>query len=96
MKQMRSRFRLLTLLLVCAFFLVFVVCAGNVLRNAGVSLSSLSALPLVGVSASPEAVLPSDTSSAETPADSATPSPDKNGLPETDNTTDSQYNIVGL
>ena len=74
MKQMRSRFRLLTLLLVCAFFLVFVVCAGNVLRIAGVSLSSLSALPLVGVSASP----------------------DKNGLPETDNTTDSQYNIVGL
>ena len=49
MKQMRSRFRLLTLLIVCAFLVTVVLCTGHVLKTAGISLSSLS-LPLPGIS----------------------------------------------
>ena len=33
MKQMRSRFRLLTLLLACAFLLAVVLCTGHVLKT---------------------------------------------------------------
>ena len=53
MKQMRSRFRLLTLLIVCAFLLTFVLCTGHILKTTGISLSSLS-LPVPGLSASPD------------------------------------------
>ena len=43
MKQMRSRFRLITLLLVCAFLLVLAVCSGTALKAAGITLDSLAA-----------------------------------------------------
>ena len=33
MKQMRSRFRFLTLLLVCGFLLTLVLCAGSILKE---------------------------------------------------------------
>ena len=97
MKQMRSRFRLLALLLACAFFLVFVLCTGNVLRTAGISLSSFSSLPLVSGTPSPDPSV-----SPEIPAD-AEPSPEPSGSspaesdpPGTDIVPDSQYNVFGL
>ena len=100
MKQMRSRFRLLTLLLACAFFLVLVLCAGNALRTAGFSLDSLSSLPFVRVSASPE---PSPASSATVVPENTEPSPDPSEVsptesvsPGTDNIPDPQYNTFGL
>ena len=47
MKQMRSRFRLLTLLIVCAFLLTVVLCTGHILKTTGISLSSRSRPVLV-------------------------------------------------
>lgn len=95
MKQMRSRFRFITLLLVCGFLLTLAVCTGSALKTAGVSLSSLSALsglpagsgtfpsPSVSPDASPSPV------PSEMPSDSSVP-------PETDNSTDQEYNVFGL
>ena len=97
MKQMRSRFRLLTLLLACAFFLVFVLCAGNALRTAGVSLDSLSTLPLARVTASPEPSSAADASEdAETSPEPSSPAPAESVSPGTDNIPDPQYNTFGL
>ena len=97
MKQMRSRFRLLTLLLACAFFLVFVLCTGAVLRNAGVSLSSLTSLPVAGVTASPDpppsAGLPADEEPSPAPSETV---PEGDAAPGTDNIPDPQYNVFGL
>lgn len=100
MKQMRSRFRLLTLLLACAFLAAVVLCTGHVLKNAGISLSSLS-LPLPGVSVSPDpspspdlspfpdtSPAPSDLPSETSPADPA--------VPGTDNFPRQEYNVTGL
>jgi len=94
MKQMRSRFRLITLLLVCGFLLTLVVCAGSVLRTAGISLPSLSSLPFAGVSASPDpasspvsadspdpASSPDSPSSPAPPADSSFSPPPSDALP---------------
>ena len=70
MKQMRSRFRLLTLLIVCAFLLTVVLCTGHVLKTTGVSLSSLS-LPVPGLSASPDPSVSPESS----PSPESTPDP---------------------
>ncbi len=101
MKQMRSRFRLITLLLVCAFLLTLVLSTGNVLKSAGITLPSLSSLP--GVSASPDpSVSPDITSSPEASPDmESTPAPAENLpsesiLQETDITPVPEYNIFGL
>ena len=96
MKQMRSRFRLLTLLIVCAFLLTVVLCSGHVLKTAGISLSSLS-LPLSGISASP------DTSASPDAYLSPESTPDpwagfsvENTPPGTDNPPEEEYNVLGL
>lgn len=100
MKQMRSRFRLLTLLLACAFLVVIVLCTGHVLKNAGISLSSLS-IPLPGVSASPDPSVSPDLSPApDTTSDPSalpaeTPSEDP-AVPGTDNPPEVEYNVTGL
>ena len=99
MKQMRSRFRLIALLLACAFLLVLVLCTGSVLKEAGITLSSLSSVRIPGVSASPDpSVSPEPFSSPdaapETPAPNLTPSPDD--FPETDISPDPEYNVFGL
>ena len=96
MKQMRSRFRLLTLLIACGFLLVVVLCTGHVLKTAGISLSSLS-LPLPGISASPD---PSGSPDASLPPE-GTPDPwagfsVENTPPGTDNPPDEEYNVLGL
>ena len=62
MKQMRSRFRLITLLLVCAFVLTLSLCVGNALKTAGISFSSISIQSITGVTPSPEASVSPDIS----------------------------------
>ena len=99
MKQMCSRFRLLTLLIVCAFLLTIVLCTGHVLKTTGISLSSLSSisLPVPGQSASPGPSALPDPS----PAPESTPDPwagfsVENTPPGTDNPPEEEYNVVGL
>lgn len=86
---MRSRFRLLALLMACAFFLTAVFCIGSQLQASGISLSSLPALTSVLPSLSP-AASPSDAPEETLPADGETPPP------EPDNSPDPEYNTFGL
>ena len=96
MKQMRSRFRLLTLLIVCAFLLTVVLCSGHVLKTAGISLSSLS-LPLPGISASPDPSASPDASlSPESTPDPWAGFSVENTPPGTDNPPEVEYNVLGL
>lgn len=97
MKQMRSRFRLITLLLVCAFLLTLVLCAGSVLKTAGITLSSLSSLPFVSTTASPDPSVSSDIApdTELTLAPSELPS-DELSIPGTDNSPVPEYNVFGL
>lgn len=102
MKQMRSRFRLLTLLVVCAFLLTIVLCTGHVLKTAGISLSSLS-LPLPGISASPDPSVSSDASVSPDASLAPEGTPDpwagfsvENTPAGTDNPPEEEYNVVGL
>ncbi len=101
MKQMRSRFRLITLLLVCAFLLSLSLCVGNALKTAGISFSSISIQSITGVtSSSPEAFVSPDVSPAEesTPEPSALPD-DSSSFPGTDNLPVQEYNdynVYGL
>ena len=97
MKQMRSRFRLLTLLLVCAFLLTLVLCTGSILKISGFTLPALSSVSLIKESGTPEPsvsqdVLPSAGTESLTPENT----PAENSLPGTDNTADPQYNVFGL
>ncbi len=93
MKQMRSRFRLITLLLVCGFLLALAVCTGSVLKTAGVSLSDL---PVIGGSSPAPSVSPSSPPSEETtPVPYETPS-DGSVFPATDIFTNPEYNVFGL
>ena len=98
MKQMRSRFRLITLLLVCAFLLVLAVCSGTALKAAGITLDSLaSSLPVIGATPAPD---PS-ASPGESPDPGFTPGSSilpalESGVPDTDNTPDPEYNVFGL
>ena len=97
MKQMRSRFRLLTLLLACAFFLTAVICAGAVLKAAGVSLDSLPRLPFTGGTASPDPSLtPGGPEGQDTVSPPPSTEPEETALPGTDNPAETQYNIFGL
>ena len=96
MKQMRSRFRLLTLLIVCAFLLTIVLCSGHILKTAGISLSSLS-LPLPGISASPDPSASPDASlSPESTPDPWAGFSVENTPPGTDNPPEEEYNVLGL
>ena len=103
MKQMRSRFRLITLVLVCVFVLTMVLCTGTVLKAAGISFSSLSSISLPGVSSSPDpSVSPDLSASPDTSVNTdATPlppdySPAAGDPPGTDNSPAPEYNIFGL
>ena len=97
MKQMRSRFRLITLLLVCAFLLTTVLCAGSVLKSAGITLSSLSSLPVLSPAAIPESSGTPDLflDSESTPDPSGSPSAEPTP-PGTDNPPSPEYNVFGL
>ena len=96
MKQMRSRFRLLTLLIVCAFLLTVVLCTGHILKTTGISLSSLS-LPVPVLSASPDPSVSPESS----PFPESTPDPwagfsVENTPRGTDNPPEEEYNVLGL
>lgn len=100
MKQMRSRFRFLTLLLVCGFLLALVLCAGNLLKTAGISLprlpsAAVSPSPLpAGESAEPAPPAPEGTLSPSSPL---TEDPAMETVsPGTDNLTQTEYNLFGL
>ena len=97
MKQMRSRFRLITLLLVCAFVLTLAVCTGSGLKASGFTLASLPRLPVIGATPSPGPSVSPDASPAgePTPAPSEAPS-EGSELPGTDISPDPEYNIFGL
>ena len=97
MKLMRSRFRLLALLIACAFVLVAVLCIGTRLKESGISLSSLSS--------SLTSVLPVRESGTVSPSghpeENPTPAPsdgapEKNDTPEDPLTPDPAYNVFGL
>ena len=101
MKQMRSRFRLLTLLLVCAFLVTLTVCTGAVLKTAGITLSSLlSASPCTGtVTENPSASPETSPGMEITPAPSdgvSAPASILDLFPGTDNSPDPEYNVFGL
>ena len=104
MKLMRSRFRLISLLLTCVFLLTVVICAVSALRQAGIDLPSVqSVLPVPSSpEISPASPSPGDSPSDEepTPAPSAAEAdeqPAGENLPEkTDIPSDSEYNIFGL
>ena len=99
MKQMRSRFRLLTLLLVCAFLVTLAVCTGTALKTAGVTLSSLLPAPsapgtaVPGISVSPDV---SPGPEAEPSGDGIVPGLFRDLFEGTDNTPDPEYNVFGL
>jgi len=85
MKQMRSRFRLISLLLVCAFVLTAALCCGSALRQAGIALPSLSSIPRIGEilpSVRPEDSasdpIPSNPLESVTPGDAISPEPEYN------------------
>ena len=97
MKQMRSRFRLLTLLLVCGFLLTLVLCAGSVLKTAGITFESLSSLTAVPAAGQPDqSVSPSMTPEADSSSPLPENTPAGNDSPGTDNSPNPEYNTFGL
>ena len=92
MKLMRSRFRLIALLLACVFLLTAVVCTASVLKQAGVSMTAVQQILPNPESPSPEA---SPAGEETTPDPSGTPV-NENASEETDIQPDSEYNIFGL
>ena len=100
MKQMRSRFRLISLLLACTLALAVAACAVSVLRENGFTLppprqelpASPSHVPETSSEAPPEL---SPEASADTPAPPGSAG-DENVPEETDIRPDSEYNIFGL
>lgn len=94
MKQMRSRFRLITLLLVCCFMLTLVLCGGSALKAAGVTLSSL---PVIGGTPAPESsALPEMTLGASPAPEPEDGLPAGTPVPGADNSPDPEYNVFGL
>ena len=84
MKLMKSRFRLISLLLTCAFIVALVFCAVACLKTSGITLPKLPELPVS--SPSPSGEIPE-----QTPVMSSEPSsPEKTEEPET------EYNVFGL
>ena len=91
MKIMRSRFRLISLLLTCVFLLTAVVCAVTALKQAGVALPSVQQVLQASDSPPPEA-----SPSAEESTPAPDPSGDENDSEEATIQPDSEYNIFGL
>ena len=92
MKLMRSRFRLIALLLACVFLLTAVVCTASVLKQAGVTVPAVQQILPASESPSPEA---SPAGEETNPEPSVTPE-NENASEETDIQPDSEYNIFGL
>ena len=94
MKQMRSRFRLITLLLVCAFLLTLALCAGSALKTAGITLSSISSdmTSIVDTFAAGTSASPETASTEETTPVPSDVLPEEFPLPGADNSPVPEYN----
>ena len=92
MKLMRSRFRLISLMLTCVFLLTAVICVASVLKQAGISLPSARRLLSPTDSPSPE---PPPAEEETTPALPESTG-DGNLTEEATIQPDSEYNIFGL
>ena len=103
MKLLRSRFRLISLLLTCVFLLTALVCTVTALKQAGVPLPSVqqvlqpSSSPAADAAATPSPQSTDQTIPSEETGIPETVSPETDApLKETDIPTDSEYNIYGL
>ena len=98
MKQLRSRFRLISLLLACVFLLTLALCAGTALKTAGITLASLPSLPVIGGSSpSPDlSASPSVSPGGEPTSAPSEAVPDGTLPPGTDISPDPEYNVYGL
>ena len=101
MKQLRSRLRLITLLLFCAFVLAVTLCAGAALRTGRFRLPSLSALSLPASSSPASPSVPPEGNVTPAPGESeapaqASPSPEENETPGDAVSPDPVYNTFGL
>ncbi len=97
MKQMRSRFRLLTLLLACAFLLTLVLCAGKTLKTAGITLDTLLSPTAASGTPQPDSsVTPDPWFGAITVTDAPDTTPAGSEPPGTDNPPPAEYNLFGL
>ena len=94
MKQMRSRFRLITLLMTFALLLALVICAGRILKAAGITLDTASVFQAVNGTTTPD--LSSASPALETTPAPPDSSPDGSSFPETDISPDPEYNVFGL
>ena len=65
MKLMRSRFRLIALLLACVFLLTAVVCTASVLKQTGVTVSAVQ--QILPASESPSETSPAREEKSEQP-----------------------------
>ena len=92
MKLMRSRFRLISLLLTCVFLLTAVICTVAVLKQAGVSVPAVQQVLTESESSSPEPSPPDGKMTPEPPEVAE----DENIPEETTIQPDSEYNIFGL
>lgn len=92
MKLLRSRFRLISLLLACVFLLTAVACAAAALRQAGITLPAVQKVLPQSVFPSPES---SPAEEQDTPLPEETPA-GENIPEETTIQPDSEYNIFGL
>ena len=96
MKLLRSRFRLITLLLACLFLLAAIICTASALKQAGIVLPSVQQVLPASPSHSPEpSPAVEEEKEEEPPVSSEIPAVEN--LPgETDIRPDSEYNIFGL
>ena len=97
MKQMRSRFRLLTLLLACAFLLTLVLCAGKTLKTSGITLDTLLSPTAASGTPQPDSsVTPDPWFGAITVTDVPDTTPAGSEPPGTDNPPPTESNLFGL
>ena len=100
MKLMRSRFRLIFLLLTCVFLMTAVACAASALKQAGIQLPSVQQVLRPSSSpASEESVTvspPASETDQNLPSEETDVPETDMPLKETDIPTDSEYNIFGL
>ena len=92
MKLMRSRFRLISLLLACVFLLTTVICAASVIKQSGIAFPSAGPASVASASPAPESLQAPETASPAPPE----LSPDETEAPGTDNSLVSEYNLFGL
>ena len=88
---------LITLFIACAFLLALVLCSGAALKEAGITLASLSSVQIPGISASPDpSGPPVQVPGTDMPSDAPEYTPAGTDFPGTDILSDPEYNVFGL